>query len=87
MYLIDMYQSFMQIYRFNPTTDGKVAIPSAMFFGTVLKDGKVEAGRRINRRNKRIGSGGIATATVPLIRVSITSEIQMIIPILGMVGR
>jgi hypothetical protein len=43
MYLIDMYQSFMQIYRFNPTTDGKVAIPSAMFFGTVLKDGKVES--------------------------------------------
>ncbi|MEI2583144.1 hypothetical protein [Scytonema sp. PRP1] len=41
MYLIDMYESFMQIYRFNPTTDGKVAIPSAMFFGTVLKDGKV----------------------------------------------
>ncbi|MBP5976027.1 hypothetical protein HW132_25645 [Brasilonema sp. CT11] len=40
MYLIDMYDSFMQIYRFNPTTDGKIAIPSAMFFGTAVKDGK-----------------------------------------------
>lgn len=41
MFLTDMYQSFMQIYRFNPTTDGKVAIPSAMFSGTSIKDGKV----------------------------------------------
>jgi hypothetical protein len=40
MYLTDMYQSFIQVYRFNPSTDGKIAIPSAMFRDTTLKDGK-----------------------------------------------
>ncbi|QLE56525.1 hypothetical protein [Nostoc sp. TCL26-01] len=34
LFLTDMYNSFLQIYRFNPTTDGTVAIPSGMFVGT-----------------------------------------------------
>ncbi len=34
LFLTDMYSSFLQIYRFNPTTDGKVAIPAGMFVGT-----------------------------------------------------
>jgi hypothetical protein len=28
-----MYESFLQIYRFNPDTDGKIAIPAGMFVG------------------------------------------------------
>ncbi|MBX9259446.1 hypothetical protein H1Q63_36950 [Desmonostoc muscorum CCALA 125] len=34
LFLTDMYSSFLQIYRFNPTTDGKIAIPAGMFVGT-----------------------------------------------------
>ncbi|MEH2444664.1 MAG: hypothetical protein V7K18_02430 [Nostoc sp.] len=34
LYLTDMYSSFLQIYRFNPATDGKIAIPAGMFVGT-----------------------------------------------------
>jgi hypothetical protein len=34
LFLTDMYSSFLQIYRFNPATDGKVAIPAGMFVGT-----------------------------------------------------
>ncbi|MFN6518012.1 MAG: hypothetical protein RMY29_026485 [Nostoc sp. CreGUA01] len=34
LFLTDMYSSFLQIYRFNPTTDGKIAIPAGMFVAT-----------------------------------------------------
>ncbi|WP_341525833.1 hypothetical protein WKK05_25110 [Nostoc sp. UHCC 0302] len=34
LFLTDMYGSFLQIYRFNPATDGKIAIPAGMFVGT-----------------------------------------------------
>ncbi|MEH2025393.1 hypothetical protein [Nostoc sp.] len=34
LFLTDMYSSFLQIYRFNPATDGQVAIPAGMFVGT-----------------------------------------------------
>jgi hypothetical protein len=34
LFLTDMYSSFLQIYRFNPDTDGKIAIPAGMFVGT-----------------------------------------------------
>ncbi len=34
LYLTDMYGTFMQIYRFNPSTDGKIAIPAGMFVGS-----------------------------------------------------
>ncbi len=34
VFLTDMYESFVQIYRFDPKTDGKIAIPSGMFVGT-----------------------------------------------------
>ncbi|MBE9007084.1 hypothetical protein IQ259_18930 [Fortiea sp. LEGE XX443] len=34
LFLTDMYSSFMQIYRFNPAKDGKIAIPAGMFVGT-----------------------------------------------------
>jgi hypothetical protein len=34
LFLTDMYSSFVQIYRFNPAKDGKVAIPAGMFVGT-----------------------------------------------------
>ncbi len=34
LFLTDMYNSFLQIYRFNPATDGKIAIPAGMFVGT-----------------------------------------------------
>ncbi|MBD2533944.1 hypothetical protein H6G97_32125 [Nostoc flagelliforme FACHB-838] len=34
LFLTDMYSSFLQIYRFNPATDGKIAIPAGMFVGT-----------------------------------------------------
>ncbi|MBD2682081.1 MULTISPECIES: hypothetical protein [Nostoc] len=34
LFLTDMYSSFLQIYRFNPGTDGKIAIPAGMFVGT-----------------------------------------------------
>ncbi|MBW4612354.1 MAG: hypothetical protein KME21_03580 [Desmonostoc vinosum HA7617-LM4] len=34
LFLTNMYSSFLQIYRFNPATDGKIAIPSGMFVGT-----------------------------------------------------
>ncbi|MEH2236995.1 hypothetical protein [Nostoc sp.] len=38
LYLTDMYNSFLQIYRFNPATDGKIAIPAGMFVGTNSAD-------------------------------------------------
>ena len=38
LFLTDMYNSFLQIYRFNPATDGKVAIPAGMFVGTNSAD-------------------------------------------------
>ncbi|QFS47019.1 hypothetical protein [Nostoc sphaeroides] len=34
LFLTDMYSSFLQIYRFNPDTDGKIAIPAGMFVGS-----------------------------------------------------
>ncbi|MEH2296178.1 hypothetical protein [Nostoc sp.] len=34
LFLTNMYSSFLQIYRFNPATDGQVAIPAGMFVGT-----------------------------------------------------
>ncbi|MEH2441142.1 hypothetical protein [Nostoc sp.] len=34
LFLTDMYNSFLQIYRFNPATDGKIAIPAGMFVGS-----------------------------------------------------
>jgi hypothetical protein len=34
LFLTDMYSSFLQIYRFNPATDGKIAIAAGMFVGT-----------------------------------------------------
>ncbi|MEH1922692.1 hypothetical protein [Nostoc sp.] len=34
LFLTDMYSSFLQIYRFNPATDGQVAIPAGMFVGS-----------------------------------------------------
>ncbi|MEH2068943.1 MAG: hypothetical protein V7K47_12410 [Nostoc sp.] len=34
LFLTDMYSSFLLIYRFNPATDGKIAIPAGMFVGT-----------------------------------------------------
>jgi sugar lactone lactonase YvrE len=34
LFLTDMYNSFLQIYRFNPDKDGKVAIPAGMFVGS-----------------------------------------------------
>ncbi|MEC4815132.1 MAG: hypothetical protein SAK29_17930 [Scytonema sp. PMC 1069.18] len=33
MYLTDMYNSWLQIYRFAPNTEGWIAIPSGMFVG------------------------------------------------------
>ncbi|MHC5735825.1 NHL repeat-containing protein [Nostoc sp.] len=38
LFLTDMYSSFLQIYRFNPATDGKVAIPAGMFVGSNSAD-------------------------------------------------
>ncbi|MEA5583397.1 hypothetical protein VB620_18875 [Nodularia harveyana UHCC-0300] len=40
VFLTDMYESFLQIYRFNPSTDGKIAIPAGMFVGTHGGGGK-----------------------------------------------
>ena len=40
VFLTDMYESFLQIYRFNPDTDGKIAIPAGMFVGTRGGGGK-----------------------------------------------
>lgn len=34
LFLTDMYGSFLQIYRFQPKTDGNIAIPAGMFVGT-----------------------------------------------------
>jgi hypothetical protein len=34
LFLTDMYSSFLQIYRFQPKTDGEIAIPAAMFVKT-----------------------------------------------------
>ncbi|MEA5617169.1 hypothetical protein VB711_04860 [Cronbergia sp. UHCC 0137] len=34
LFLTDMYNSFLEIYRFQPATDGKIAIPAGMFVGT-----------------------------------------------------
>jgi hypothetical protein len=40
VFLTDMYESFLQIYRFNSETDGKIAIPAGMFVGTRGGGGK-----------------------------------------------
>lgn len=40
IFLTDMYESFLQIYRYNPETDGKIAIPAGMFVGTRGGGGK-----------------------------------------------
>ncbi|MBE9033657.1 hypothetical protein [aff. Roholtiella sp. LEGE 12411] len=40
LFLTNMYGSFLQIYRFNQATDGKIAIPSGMFVGTNGEDKK-----------------------------------------------
>lgn len=40
LFLTDMYDSSVQIYRFNPNTDGKIAIPAGVFGATPEKDGK-----------------------------------------------
>ncbi|RCJ33569.1 hypothetical protein A6770_18100 [Nostoc minutum NIES-26] len=40
LFLTDMYSSFLQIYRFNPAKDGKIAIPAGMFVGTHGEDKK-----------------------------------------------
>lgn len=40
VFLTDMYESFLQIYRFNSETDGKIAIPAGMFVGTPGGGGK-----------------------------------------------
>jgi hypothetical protein len=40
IFITDMYESFLQIYRFNPKTDGKIAIPAGMFVGTHGGGGK-----------------------------------------------
>ena len=34
LFLTNMFGSFLQIYRFQPNTDGKIAIPAGMFVGT-----------------------------------------------------
>jgi len=34
LFLTDMFGGFLQIYRFQPNTDGKIAIPAGMFVGT-----------------------------------------------------
>jgi hypothetical protein len=34
LFLTNMYGSFLQIYRFQPKTDGNIAIPAGMFVGT-----------------------------------------------------
>ena len=44
MFLTDMYNSFLEIYRFNPKTDGEIAIPAGMFVGTNSTGGKVISG-------------------------------------------
>ncbi|MFN6446043.1 MAG: hypothetical protein RMX59_011800 [Nostoc sp. DedSLP05] len=44
LFLTDMYSSFLQIYRFNPATDGKIAIPAGMFVGTNGADKKSLSG-------------------------------------------
>ena len=38
LFLTDMYHTLLQIYRFKPTTDGEIAIPSVMFVGTYVND-------------------------------------------------
>ncbi|MFN7660321.1 MAG: hypothetical protein ACK5P3_19715, partial [Dolichospermum sp.] len=34
LFLTNMFGGFLQIYRFQPKTDGKIAIPAGMFVGT-----------------------------------------------------
>ncbi|MFM2062175.1 MAG: hypothetical protein RLZZ507_1845 [Cyanobacteriota bacterium] len=34
LFLTDMFGGFLQIYRFQPNTDGKIAIPAGLFVGT-----------------------------------------------------
>jgi hypothetical protein len=34
LFITDMYSSFLQIYRFNSATNGKIAIPAGMFVGS-----------------------------------------------------
>ena len=44
MFLTDMYNSFLEIYRFNGKTDGEIAIPAGMFVGTNGAGGKAISG-------------------------------------------
>ncbi|NDJ20349.1 hypothetical protein GS682_01535 [Nostoc sp. B(2019)] len=44
LFLTNMYGSFLQIYRFNSATDGKIAIPAGMFVGTNGGDKKSISG-------------------------------------------
>lgn len=44
IFLTDMYNSFLEIYRFNSKTDGEIAIPAGMFVGTNGKGGKAIPG-------------------------------------------
>ncbi|MBD2384428.1 hypothetical protein [Cylindrospermum sp. FACHB-282] len=44
LFLTDMYGSFLQIYRFNTATDGKIAIPAGMFVGSNGENKKSIAG-------------------------------------------
>jgi hypothetical protein len=43
MYFTDMFGGFLQAYRFNPATDGEIAIPSVMFQGTSEKEEKLKS--------------------------------------------
>ncbi len=42
MYFTDMFGGFLHAYRFNPATDGEVAIPSVMFQGTSANEEQVK---------------------------------------------
>jgi hypothetical protein len=44
MYLTNMFSSFVQIYRFDPTNKHQIAIPSGMFVGTSDKGEKAVTG-------------------------------------------
>ncbi|TWH39405.1 hypothetical protein [Dulcicalothrix desertica] len=43
MYFTNMFGSFLQAYRFNPATDGEIAIPSVLFQGTPEKEEKLQS--------------------------------------------
>jgi hypothetical protein len=44
LFLTNMYEDYLQIYRFNPTTDGEIAIPSGMLVKSKGDAGKTIAG-------------------------------------------